>query len=1536
MTPIDEIERLRKEMLVGSKKGNRFLQGFSKSALILHSVTLERLWERLIESDQKLKVKTGIPTPMVVSSIDDEAVETDKEYQQEQLAAPTIELAEEADDIDNRESVSFRVIQTAASQSSLKRLMRKANEGIEERGFNFLNLCIGKVHWKDDRHTGLAPALLIPVRFVQTAVRLGISIEFSDEAIQWNPALLEKLRTQLPAGSVPEELFIDFSAGDFEAIEAGWEALKLCIEAAEWTLGDGFALNLLETSQIQMYRDLDTSDWKTVPKLIQQTLGTGFVVDAQLQSFQAGEINQTIKEPEALPLILDADSAQVRAVALAAQGGNLVIQGPPGTGKSQTIANIIATMVGQGKRVLFVAQKKAALDVVYQRLCNANLEHLLLELHSSKSKKSTVLNSLTKARNQTGIRRTHKKGLPAQTIHHRTKVEKINTLLQQNVGQSEHTLADIFSHAHQSVAVERAPILQFDNALDWNLENCTSFEQASIELSQLIRSEQLPWSSNPFRYVQATDSVLMKDTGIFDLLTTLRGELAHLQELLNAQQEQIGCSFDGTLGGVQTLVQNLDYLVSRPNIGDVNWTFLQHDHRWDEARSLISHGQALGETQKRLEILFEPTSIIQYKRIETLFNVVEQLRNRWWRLLHPTWWSSIKQLATFFKNGVTPAEVDGPIQELEAFHLKLVDFEEQSEMGGIFFGPLWKGIHSDWADLQRRLQWIKQLPIWATKHPRIFETGFVQVAEGRELAHEHSVAISKALHAVQKTLTEVCQKLQPLPQAPLSTDLDLSLLFLREWLDDVNLTRPALARGIAINQVCRPLREARLEDWITWLMQGQSDADVHQQWEHLLGHSRVQLIRSRPLVQRLTRSTLQILRNNYIQYDERLPMYAQEKLVAQHIVDVQSLLTVGQLAVLTTEMSKKRSRKSIRWLMANCGQAIQRLKPVMMMSPISVATHLPIDVEFDVVIFDEASQMTTPFALSALMRSKQAIVVGDSQQLSPTSFFQASKDMESILDRFVASGCPSIQLSFHYRSRHPSLISISNRYMYDGGLKPFPTPNTHPLARGIRLISSAGCAYDRGGTSTNPHEADLIVHAVAGRIVEAIQEDTAPSIGIVAFSMGQKEVLQDAWDKLLVQRPDLRQYCASLPEGETLFIKNLEDVQGDERDIIFVSVGYGLDAEGRFTHNFGPVGREGGDRRLNVLFSRARFEMVICANFTPDLITSDNKALQMLKSMLELSVEVPVIRSQTASGFVEDVCVFIEDLGYKALPKFGPTGNAIDIAVQDSETQQFKLAIVCEGGTTSEFGSTRHRERLFTQSLEVFGWPVYRVWSLPWYTNPKAERLALQKAIVDSVSSKTSRNQFVVERVMTAEMSTFDWVKTTQLDISTLDVDIPSDAQPKTHSHLVTQLLIPLLKQEGPLSTNMIIVRMCKLIPSRKTSRNKDAIKKVLRQQVSVKAIQTKYGFYWHPDSNLKPRIPTKEDRDFVALYPPHVLSFLRFYLNGSVEKQLGLNEMATLLMQLVGWEVITDNRLKEFSTGITQVCTDSDIQVRDGILCFR
>lgn len=228
---------------------------------------------------------------------------------------------------------------------------------------------------------------------------------------------------------------------------------------------------------------------------------------------------------------------------------------------------------------------------------------------------------------------------------------------------------------------------------------------------------------------------------------------------------------------------------------------------------------------------------------------------------------------------------------------------------------------------------------------------------------------------------------------------------------------------------------------------------------------------------------------------------------------------------------------------------------------------------------------------------------------------------------------------------------------------------------------------------------------------------------------------------------------------------------------------------------------------------------------------------------------------------------------------------------------------------------------------------MYRVWSLPWYSNPKAEQQALQKAIEEATPSRKQAQLYVVRRQVHSVTPTFDWVKTVELDRANLEIAIPADAQPKTHPHLIQMLMKPLLIQEGPLSTSMVLTRMCQLLPAKRTSRNREAVESVLRQLSANCLIQTQYGFYWHQDSDMKPRIPVDQFRDFSDLYPPHVLSFVRYYLNGTVEKRLSITEMAELLMNLVGWSAISQEGLEKYSKGIIQVVTDTEIDLVDGRL---
>jgi hypothetical protein len=1566
------IQKIRKQLLVGQKKGNRFLSGQSRLAVHLQYPSMDWLWNDLVVRERELQI---FKPPESESHLDDVVVEeyidpteserneakTEDEGRTAAAKTDQTEKINEAGGLDpdseppkepfvetEQPIVEIQKLKKLISSSvhndavkSFKKLARKATEGLEERGFNFLTLCVGSVSWSDEKHSGVAPILLIPIQLTVTARRSRVTIEYTDEPIQWNPALMEKMRQGLEdeSLSLPQDFHESLSDAEevgLAAVKSGFTILRELCEKMGWAVQDVLWMDLLDASHLQLYRDLELSQWGDLPPLIPKVLGRGFVVDKQLQAMKSAQVENQVQHPERSSLILDADPTQLRAVAIANAGGSLVIQGPPGTGKSQTIANIVSTMIAQGKRILFVAQKKAALDVVYQRLSVANLEHHLLELHSSKSKRSSVLKSINKALQQGCVEPTFATDLIERVEKDRNTLEAVNSLLQRPVGSTTLTMSDIFSHHHQATGSSEIPTFHFEEALSWPPDIVETLKQTSVELSHLIHSERLPWRQNPFRMVALSDVQALKTNNIVDLGQQVRFQLGILMENLAEQTAEIGCSFDGTFKGIDRLVEDLQFLESQPVLTGVNVALLKQEGRWDEALDLVSQGQSLGEAQTRLLTIFEPASMIQYARIEEQLNVVQRLRGRWWKVLFPSWWSTLRTMKLYFRQELQGdvTHWDAPVAELQRFHHRLMDFELKDALGGRIFGSSWKGLSSQWSDLHDKLDWVKNYPRWAKKHAAVQQTQFVDTPNVESRCRHHSTNIQQSFDALQDSMNTLSKSLDALPNCPLSMySSDVSIEEVYTWLHDPNWTQQSLARAVAINTVSHFLRDRGLDPWVLWIMEGQKISMVENNWEASLGHSRVQSLLSDPTLQRLTRSTLRQQRQNFVRADEQLRYAAQEDLVTDHVASLQSLLCVGQMAILSAELPKRRGQKTIRRLMSECPLAIQRIKPVFMMSPTSVATHLPQHVEFDVVIFDEASQMTTPFALGALMRAHQAIVVGDSQQLSPTSFFQSGSDLESILDRFVVNGCPSIRLSFHYRSRHPDLITISNRYMYEGALKPFPTPNTHPLAKGVRLLSSKGCSYDRGGTRSNVEEAKLLMGEVARVIVQSIHEQHHPSMGVVAFSLAQKEALEDAWDVLLSTRSDIQQYCDALPNGETLFIKNLEDVQGDERDIIFISIGYGYDAKGVFGQNFGPVGKEGGTRRLNVLFSRARFEMVLCANFEPHRIQPTRDSFKMLRSMLELSTSKPIVSVGEPQGFVEDICHFVETCGYKALAHYGPHGNAIDIAVQDPESNRFLLAILCEGGIQKAGGSTRHRDRLFPHSLQRFGWPVYRVWSLPWYTNPDAEKSALKVVIERTSLPKISESSFVLTRRNDTISQSLDWIGTTQWSLEDSAIVVPSGAQAKSHGGLVERIVPCLLTQEGPLSRNMVTTRVCQLLPSKRTKRNRDAIEEVLNKLSHRDRIQTEYGFYWTPQSDLSPRVPGNGFRDFEHLYPPHVLDFVRFYLNGSVDHSVQIHELVEILMTLVGWESLSQTRIQEFTSGIRLLLVGSDMALHEDVV---
>ncbi|MGH8759993.1 MAG: DUF3320 domain-containing protein, partial [Burkholderiales bacterium] len=428
---------------------------------------------------------------------------------------------------------------------------------------------------------------------------------------------------------------------------------------------------------------------------------------------------------------------------------------------------------------------------------------------------------------------------------------------------------------------------------------------------------------------------------------------------------------------------------------------------------------------------------------------------------------------------------------------------------------------------------------------------------------------------------------------------------------------------------------------------------------------------------------------------------------------------------------------------------IQAIKPVFMMSPMSIATFLPArSVDFDLVVFDEASQVKPVDAFGAVLRARQLVVVGDSKQLPPTSFFDSlasegdsddddeaalTADMESILGLVVAQGAPQRMLRWHYRSRHESLIALSNKEFYESRLVVFPSPESTKKGLGLVFHHLKDTAYDRGRSRTNRKEA----HAVAQAAMHHARTTPHLTLGVAAFSLTQAEAIIDELERLRSADPVAEAFFSRHP-FEPFFVKNIESVQGDERDVILISVGYGKDEHGYLSMSFGALNGSGGERRLNVLITRARLSCEVFSNLTHDdidLARTQARGVAALKAFLKFAatgiLDVPDAgRSEQDSVFEEQVANALERAGHKLVAQVGSGGFRIDLAVVDPERPgRYLLGIECDGATYHSSRSARDRDRLREQVLVSLGWRIHRIWSTDWFTNPDSELERALKAI---------------------------------------------------------------------------------------------------------------------------------------------------------------------------------------------------------------
>lgn len=598
----------------------------------------------------------------------------------------------------------------------------------------------------------------------------------------------------------------------------------------------------------------------------------------------------------------------------------------------------------------------------------------------------------------------------------------------------------------------------------------------------------------------------------------------------------------------------------------------------------------------------------------------------------------------------------------------------------------------------------------------------------------------------------------------------------------------------------------------------------------------------------------------------------------------------GPLKVLKGEMARKRGHMPIRQLMEKAAPPIQALKPVFMMSPLSVAQFLPPGkLTFDLLVMDEASQIQPVDALGAIARCKQVVVVGDPQQLPPTAFFSkmtgqsdgdddegAAKvaDIESILGLFTARGLPVRMLRWHYRSRHESLIAISNRQFYENKLVIIPSPFTAQSGLGLRFHHIKDGLFETGTTRTNPIEAK----AVARAIIHHARHSADQSLGVVAFSAQQRKAILEQLELLRRQLTPVEEGFFQAHPTEPFFVKNLENVQGDERDVILISIGYGPTAPGaRPPMRFGPVGQEGGERRLNVLISRAKRRCEVFSSMTDEDIDPDfastRKGVFALKLFMHfartgrMTLAESVGRDRHAV-FEEQVAQALQTHGYQAHQNVGVSGLFIDIAVASpDQPDRYLLAVECDGPSYRGARSARDRDRLRRSVLENQGWIVHRIWSGDWFKRPQ-EQLERLIAAIEAAKLELQRGNAAAARLPAYEIISVDREFVTEMGLGMSEPDIgaavpyveaavtrPSHVSGDLHlapTGVLSQLAEAVVKAEGPVHFDEVVVRLRIAWGAAKAgARMRDAVRSAVDVSVRMGRIVAQDDFLTVPGGDV-------------------------------------------------------------------------------------
>lgn len=1260
---------------------------------------------------------------------------------------------------------------------NLKRIHFRSNQLMEEQGYNILYLTLGMIEWYDAEHSDMknkSPLIMLPVELRKRSIKSKFKLYKTDEEPFINPALQYKMNSDFGL-DLPNLLWEEEGFNPQNYME---DITKLIDSNDRWKLTNEIYLGLFSFAKFVMFKDLEVHNKSFLDNAIIKALAginrETDVADAG-DYITADELDKR-RKPTELFQVLDADSSQQEAIESVKSGNSIVIQGPPGTGKSQTIANLIVELLVNDYKVLFVSEKMAALDVVYKRLKTVGISEYCLEIHSRKANKKHVLNQLAEAYEVVNP------GTPE---------------VEENLGE----LVSIRDQLNLYSSILHSPVDPFGHSPYWfigQLNQLKDIEILDIDLSNL----------NDITFEQY-DSLLKSIESLEERLSIIGHPHKHpffgceIETINEYQQQTLEKNIKESLSScleLDDIIKKFSSSISTklPNLDTANsycklLSILLEDHELPESLTKIKDmdqfikdinpvlEQINTFKEQRRKILAKYEHSIFEEDINSILTKLSTSFKYFTRYFFPEYYKIRNSIKNHSKEE-RPIPFAILLEDIQNISLNL-DLEEQIKATP---RSLIDPLSSLWNNSETQSNIIISTLNWLIKYreSRISESddetlmqfvlsSNVVTANMIELKNNIESKISILLiqmESIKLALNVVDEIVFPQGIDKVSTENIANIL--NKWNDNLH----SIVDWTRYLKAFTHCREAGLEIFFAKILSQNVELEqLRQKFKRtFLYNLFTKIINENPILKNFEALTQDQIVKKFQELDlfqlEAAKLRAQAKLYNNKPDSSWEGTKSSQLGYLQRQFRLKRGHHAIRKIFTNVPDIVQQLCPCFMMSPISLAQYInPESIKFDFVIFDEASQISPVDSLGAIIRGEKLVCVGDTKQLPPTTFFErvvqtesdddlddlSTPDLESILDECLIIGMKEFNLSWHYRSRHESLIHFSNKSFYKNNLITFPSASLLSDKYGLSMNYVKNAFYDRGGSQKNRREAKEVAKAV----FDHFKTNSQKTLGVGTFSQSQQSAIYDELEILRNNDPSLEHFFSGDME-ESFFVKNLETIQGDERDVIFISVGYGRDENGKLTMNFGPLNKEGGERRLNVLITRARdkvkvFSSILGHDF--DLTKTQSSGVHHLKRYLDFAEsngdKSLLNRSPDFSGDFDESNIFersvyqqLTEKGILVKPQVGYAGYKIDFGIlHPDKPSTFILAVECDGASYHTSKTARDRDRLRQQILENLGWRFFRIWSTDWFLNPSREMSKLLKAIEKAKSEPLNLHNNMVK-----------------------------------------------------------------------------------------------------------------------------------------------------------------------------------------------